>query len=294
VSYEDRKSTWSSGVRKASRRGSAEGDVRKHQDRVTGAWKQIFKQRRRVDVSYDPNMVTALQHGTWMDEDGFKKTRLKKNEKRRGTHQPLYGTWVADSMLRQVVGLFMLGKYLSDKKNPWKSRRRLGMAVAGNTSTASFLSKIGKVQSAGCQLCRIVREARGESTDSLAAETHGHINSAGCKGMATTVTAAHHCIWRHLYDSMHAASKPKSKLKFVTLDKESNMSTLWRREEFLRICSKEDLAEKAQAIEVTIPVKKRQETRYNLDSVSFSVNRFWCRRPDGVAINEDLQMYSRI
>jgi len=28
-----------------------------------------------------------------MDEEGFKKTRLKKKEKRRGTHQPLYGTW---------------------------------------------------------------------------------------------------------------------------------------------------------------------------------------------------------
>ena len=57
--------------------------------------------------------------------------------------------------------------------------------------------------------------------------------------MATTVTAAHHSIWRHLNDSMHAAQKPKIKLKFVTLDKESNMSTLWRREEFLRICSKD-------------------------------------------------------
>jgi len=73
-----------------------------------------------------------------------------------------------------------------------------------------------------------VREARGESTDGLADETRSHINSAGCEGMATTVTAAHHPIWRHLYDSMHAAKKPKSKLKFVTLDKESNMSTLWR------------------------------------------------------------------
>jgi len=51
------------------------------------------------------------------------------------------------------------------------------------------------------------------------------------------------------------------------------MSTLWRREEFLRICSKEELAEKAQDIEVTIPVKKSQETRYNLDPGSFFVNR---------------------
>ena len=62
------------------------------------------------------------------------------------------------------------------------------------------------------------------------------------------------------------------------------MSTLWRREEFLRICSKEDLAQKAQAT----PVKKSPEARYNLDPESFFVNRFWGRRPDGVAINETL------
>jgi len=96
------------------------------------------------------------------------------------------------------------------------------------------------------------------------------------------------------YDSMHAAQKPSlSKLKFVTLDKESNMSTLWRQEEsrFLRICSKEELVEKAQDIEVTIiPVKKSQEARYNLDPESFLLNRFWGRRLDVVAINEALQI----
>jgi len=45
--------------------------------------------------------------------------------------------------------------------------------MEANTITASFLTKIGKMQSAGCRLCRIAREARGESTDGLAAETHG-------------------------------------------------------------------------------------------------------------------------
>ena len=70
VSYKDRKTTWNSGVRKAIRRGSAEEEVRKHRDRVTGAWKQIIKQRQRVDVSYDPSMVMALLHGTGMDEEG--------------------------------------------------------------------------------------------------------------------------------------------------------------------------------------------------------------------------------
>ena len=69
-------------------------------------------------------------------------------------------------------------------------------------------------------------------TDSLAAETHSHINSAGCEEMAMTITAAHHSIYRHLYDSMHAAQKPKNNLKFVTLDKENNLSTLWRQKSF--------------------------------------------------------------
>jgi len=53
-----------------------------------------------------------------MDEEGFKKTCIRKIKKRGGIHwhQPFYGTWVADFMLRQDhdAGRFMLGKYLSD------------------------------------------------------------------------------------------------------------------------------------------------------------------------------------
>ena len=92
VSYEDKKSTWKSGVWKTIRRGSAEAEVRQHWDRVTGAWKQISKRRRRVDVSCDSSMVTALRHGTWMDDESFK-TTIKEKEKRGGIHQPFYGIW---------------------------------------------------------------------------------------------------------------------------------------------------------------------------------------------------------
>jgi len=74
-------------------------------------------------------------------------------------------------MLRQDAGRFMLRKYLSDKKKLWKRMGRLGMAVAGLTPKASFLTKIGKMLSAGCQLCKIAR---------------------------------------HLNKSMHTAQKPKS------------------------------------------------------------------------------------
>ena len=110
---------------------------------------------------------------------GFQKDLYLGEEKRGDIHQPFYGTLVADFMLRQDAGKFMLRKYLSDKKIPWRLRRRLGMVVEGNTPTASFLTKIGKMKSAGCRLCKTAQEARGESTDGLADETHGHINSAG-------------------------------------------------------------------------------------------------------------------
>jgi len=73
--------------------------------------------------------------------------------------------------------------------------------------------------------------------------------------MATTVTASHHFIWRHLYACIKAAQTPTSKLRFVTPDKESSMSTLWQEEEFKQICSIESLTEKAANIENMILVK---------------------------------------
>jgi len=95
-----------------------------------------------------------------MGEERFKKTRIKEKGKGRGIHQPFHSIWVADFMLRQDARKFTLGKYLSDRQIqqiPKKRRRRLGMAVAvaGITRTASFLTKISKIQSAGCRLCRI-------------------------------------------------------------------------------------------------------------------------------------------
>jgi len=82
----------------------------------------------------------------------------------------------------------------------------------------------------------------------LPEETYGHINSAFCDVMATTVTAAHHIIWRHLYASMQAAQTLVTKLRFVTPDKESSMNTFWLEEEFEQICSRELLTEKEQKL----------------------------------------------
>ena len=195
----------------------------------------------------------------------------------------------------------MLGRsrYLSDKQTPRRRRRRLGIAVAGIIPTANQLTKIGKMHSAGCRLCRIMREsrreARGQSTDGLAAETYCHINSAGCKGMATTVVTAHHFIKKRTRD----AQKSKSKLNFVALDKESNMSTIWQRDEFLQICSEKVLAARLRegtgirvlrTLANPLIVARASPAFYKMTAFMFECKRwtaaiFWCLRFPTLALS---------
>jgi len=70
---------------------------------------------RRVDVSYDPSMVTALQllHG-WMRKVS---KRLVSTRRKKGEASTSLST--VHGQLRQDARRFMLGKYLSDKKIPW-------------------------------------------------------------------------------------------------------------------------------------------------------------------------------
>jgi len=78
-----------------------------------------------------------------------------------------------------------------------------------------------------------------------------------------------------------------SKLRFVTPDKESSMSTLRQEEEFKQICSRELLTEKAADIDKTIAVKVHERERYDFDPTMFYENRFWNRRPHGMVINKN-------
>jgi len=86
---------------------------------------------------------------------------------------------------------------------------------------------------------------------------------------------------------MQAAQTPASKLRFVTFDKESSMTTLWQEEEFEQICSRESLMERASEIEKTISVKEHERERH--DFKIFYENRFWNERPDGIVINKNHQ-----
>ena len=141
-----------------------------------------------------------------------------------------------------------------------------------------------------CRLYKRAREQNGANTENLPEETYGHINSAFYDGMATTVTRWHGCPPLHLETSVcqHAScTKPASKLRFVTPDKESSMSTLWQEEEFEQVCSRESMTEKAADIEKTISVKEHERKRYDFDPTMFYENRFWNRRSDGIVINKN-------
>jgi len=65
------------------------------------------------------------------------------------------------------------------------------MAIAGIILVAKWLAKTYLIAKNNSQ-------QRVASTECLSKEMYGHINSAFCDAMNTTVTAAHHFIWKHL------------------------------------------------------------------------------------------------
>jgi len=93
-------------------------------------------------------------------------------------------------MLRKNESRVFLGKYLNDPRISWRHKRREMVAIAGIVPVAKWLAKIKQRSDVGCRLCKRAREQRGASIGNLPGETYGHINSAFCDGMATTVCVA--------------------------------------------------------------------------------------------------------
>jgi len=49
VTYQDRHSTFNNSVRDAIQRGAAENEVQKHEEKLTGVWRQMSTLRRRYE-----------------------------------------------------------------------------------------------------------------------------------------------------------------------------------------------------------------------------------------------------
>jgi len=230
-------------VRDAIQRGAAENKVQKHEKKLTGAWRQMSTLRRRYEKwckgddiedcthkqqhgESNQRMVMVLQQNIWIDERKFLKSCVRARAEQGNINHPAYGTSLADFMLWQDESRAFLGKYLNDPRVPWRHKRQEMMAISGIIQVVKWLAKIEQRSDVSCRLCKRAREERGTSTGNLPEETYRHFNSAFCDGITTTVTAAHHFIWRHLYASIQAAQTPTSKLRFVTPDKESSIEQI--------------------------------------------------------------------
>jgi len=185
--------------------------VPKHEEKLTGAWRQISTLRRRYEkcckgddigecthkqqyeASYQ-SMVKVLQQNTWIDDRKFLKSCVRARAAQGNMNYPAYGTWTVDFMLQQNESRAFLGKYLNDPRVPWRRKRRNMIAIAGIILVAKWLAQIKQRSAVSCTLCKRARGKHGASTENLLEETYVHINSAFCDGMATTVTAAHHFI----------------------------------------------------------------------------------------------------
>jgi len=94
-----------------------------------------------------------------MDEEGFKKTCIREKKKRGDIHQSFYGTWVADFMLRQDAGRFMLGQSLSDKKNSMAAKETIGDGGGRKYANSQFSDQ--NRQDAFSRVSAVQNSARG-------------------------------------------------------------------------------------------------------------------------------------
>jgi len=108
VTYEDCHSKFDNSVKDAIRRGAAENEVQKHEERLTGAWRQMSTLRQlyekcckgddiedcthkqRYEASYQ-SMVKVLQQNTWIDDRKFLKSCVRARAEQDNINHPAYG-----------------------------------------------------------------------------------------------------------------------------------------------------------------------------------------------------------
>jgi hypothetical protein len=117
----------------------------------------------------------------------------------------------------------------------------------------------------------------------LPKETIGHIQSAGCLGQKEVVTAAHNACIRELLQEVNVHGKADRQMKFLTVETESRLGTLWDQEHCTQFCSKGELWEASKEEEMKIPWKEAKEG----SSVSEEQyqERFWRQRLDGIGLD---------
>jgi hypothetical protein len=98
----------------------------------------------------------------------------------------------------------------------------------------------------------------------------------GCLGQKEAVTAAHNACIRKMLQEVHVHGKADRHMRFLTIETESRLDTLWDQEECNQFCSKEELWEAAKDEEMKIPWQAANE-ELPVPEEQYQ-ERFWWRR----------------
>ena len=104
VTFQDRYSTFNNSVRDAIRRGAAENEVPKHEEKLTSVWRLGLQYEKwckggdiedcihgqRYEESYQ-SMVKVLQQNTWIDDRNFLKSCVRARAEQGHVNHPAYG-----------------------------------------------------------------------------------------------------------------------------------------------------------------------------------------------------------
>ena len=171
-----------------------------------------------------------------------------------------------------------MADWISNESVPMKRRRRIQQLVLGNFPCGTWVhGKIDSQKSDRCSLCRkALRAEKGANFCEweVPRETVGHISSVGCKGQKEVVTLAHNNVFRDLMFDIARHQKKTSVKDFTTLGTEKTLGSLWEREEYINMCSKEDLWEAVAAEEAKTPLEMGMQGAEH-DEEEELKRRFW-------------------
>ena len=112
------------------------------------------------------------------------------------------------------------------------------------------------------------------------------ISSVGCKGQREVVTLAHNNVFRDLIFDVARHQKKTSVKDFTTLGTEKTLGSLWEREAYINMCSREVLWEAVAAEEAKTPLEvEMQGVEHDVEEEL--KRRFWDKRPDGMVLDKE-------
>ena len=230
----------------------------------------------------------ATPNESWLDLFDVRHLNSPKNPPARA----ITSTFTLDFLLRTKESRAVLGSVIRDRNIRHQTRRRLIQVITGTFPTGQWLHKIGKHPTAACELCRKAYIAQHRPVpEYLPIQSMAHIQSAECLGMTDMVTKAHHLCWEELQQDLMKNSH--ARMKFITIHKEMSFKTLISHEDFVRELELdkephdclEEIWNEARGEEMSRELTEEEKTLTQPLSEQHYKDRFWRRRPDGMAVN---------